>query len=156
MFFTDVPKNKYMKQCFLLFFLSVPIGISAGYRGSYPLEEGKREFNYDNIFSAIAAVESNFNPMAVNHSEKAVGMLQVRPICLKDVNNFYGTNYSHDEMYNPIKAAHVFILYTKMYGAETYEEMARIWNGGPKGMRKKSTLRYWSKVKRKLNNLSHV
>jgi hypothetical protein len=36
--------------------------------------------------------------------------------------------------------------YWKQYGAVTDEQKARIWNGGPRGMRKKATLAYWRKV----------
>ena len=32
----------------------------------------------------------------------------------------------------------------------TYEVYARIWNGGPDGWKKRSTLKYWKKVKKEL------
>jgi hypothetical protein len=36
--------------------------------------------------------------------------------------------------------------YWERYDAVTDEQKARIWNGGPGGMRKKTTLAYWRKV----------
>lgn len=33
-----------------------------------------------------------------------------------------------------------------------YETISRIHNGGPSGMKKKATIKYWNKVKKELNN----
>lgn len=126
-------------------FISIPFCMIGGYRDKVTIVP-EVVSPYDDILTAIAEVESGFAD-AYNSAEKAVGLLQVRQICLADVNRRYNTRYTLDDMRNPVKAAHVFILYTAMYKADSYEEMARIWNGGPRGMQKQSTIKYWNKVK---------
>ena len=42
------------------------------------------------------------------------------------------------------------LAYWRRYGAETDEQKARVWNGGPRGMSKKATERYWRKVESEL------
>jgi hypothetical protein len=41
--------------------------------------------------------------------------------------------------------------YWERYGARTDEHRARVWNGGPKGMKKAATVAYWNKVRRELD-----
>ena len=45
----------------------------------------------------------------------------------------------------------MFDIFCDYYKLETAEEMARGWNGGPRGIDKPATLGYWDKV---LNELS--
>jgi len=135
-----------MRKIFLVtLFISIPFCMIGGYREKVSIVP-EVVSPYDEILTAIAEVESGFSD-SYNPTEKAVGLLQVRQICLTDVNRRYNTRYTLNDMRNPVKAAHVFILYTAMYNADSYEEMARIWNGGARGMKKKSTIGYWNKVK---------
>ena len=103
------------------------------------------------LLTALIVVESGGNPKAYSSHEGAVGILQIRQICLTDVNIRYNTSLELGDCYNPTVARWVCVHYLKMYNASSYEEAARIWNGGPKGMQKKATFRYWIKVKRELS-----
>ena len=102
--------------------------------------------DWPKLFNAVAQVESTHNDMAYNKKEKAMGRLQIRPICLKDLRRKYGVKYQLIHFRNFNKAKWAFRHYGKMYGAVTAEDYCRIWNGGPRGSRKTSTIKYWNKV----------
>ena len=46
----------------------------------------------------------------------------------------------------------MFDIYCEHYGLTTAEEIARCWNGGPKGMENKITAKYWKKVENQLDS----
>jgi len=83
----------------------------------------------------------------------ALGPLQIHRGCWQDAN--IGGSYSQcaDLEYSK----RVFHAYMKRYATEkrlgripTFEDMARIWNGGPNGYKKQATIKYWKKVKEHL------
>ena len=45
----------------------------------------------------------------------------------------------------------MFKIYCRYYNLNTAEEIARCWNGGPKGMQNEMTVGYWKKVSNKLD-----
>lgn len=105
----------------------------------------------------IATVESNNNPYAIGDNGHAVGILQIHPSCVYDVNRITGNNYTLDDRLNNQQSMAIFTAYLTYYGTQyerrtgkqaTAEILARIWNGGPQGYNKPSTLRYWYKVQR--------
>ena len=50
------------------------------------------------------------------------------------------------------KSIEMFYVFVDYYHKESsYEEIARCWNGGPKGLQKKQTKKYWKKVQNTLN-----
>jgi hypothetical protein len=86
-----------------------------------------------------------------------VGMLQVRQSVIDDVNRVY--HFSKDEkytlrdMHTPWLSSEVCFYYLSYWGDKkrlghdaTFEDLARIWNGGPRGWKKKSTRKYWNRV----------
>ena len=111
------------------------------------------------LIAALIFVESGGNPNAIGDRGRAIGVLQVHREVVTDVNRLYGTQYSHQQMTNPVKARQVAALYLQYWG-RAYERqtgkrpspevLARIWNGGPAGWRKNSTLPYWKKVRQTL------
>jgi len=44
----------------------------------------------------------------------------------------------------------MFDVYCKHYNLNSAEEIARCWNGGPRGMNNEMTAGYWKKVENKL------
>jgi hypothetical protein len=109
------------------------------------------------LINAISMVESSGGKNVYNPSEGAHGPLQIRQIALTDVNKRYNLNINLEDVYCIEIASFVFWAYTDMYATEsrlgrtvTREDRARIWNGGPNGFRRKSTLQYWDKVKKYL------
>lgn len=104
------------------------------------------------LLVAIRAVESANGVASKNQ-------LQIREICVLDVNRIYGTSYRMRDVYDHARSREIAELYLAYWGgvyrAETgrnpdYEVFARIWNGGPDGWRKRSTDGYWRKIRREV------
>jgi len=108
---------------------------------------------FEILIAALIMVESSGDPNAVNGD--AVGILQIRPICLRDVNRISsGPLYLLRDRYNIEKSKQMCRIYLNHYATEkrlghepTMEDCARIWNGGPNGWQKRATEKYWEDVK---------
>ena len=107
------------------------------------------------LLYAIGEVESNSKVFAYNREEDAVGILQIRQCVVADVNKHYSTYYKLEQCYSPEISYIIAHNYLTMWGNKyreetgeypTYQVYARIWNGGPKGWQKDSTIAYWNKV----------
>ena len=97
----------------------------------------------------IAAVESGrHGDRAYNARERARGRFQIREAVLRDVNTYYGSHYTVSDCFNHGRSVVVLILYCKIWDCKTEEEVCRVWNGGPGGMKKESTKKYYEKVTR--------
>ena len=102
----------------------------------------------DALIQALCMVESGGNPDAVGDGGKAVGILQIHPIMVRDVNRILGREvFTDEDRWDAGKSRTIARTYLDYYGGTT-EERARKWNGGPQGHTKKSTLGYWHKVER--------
>lgn len=104
------------------------------------------------LLDAICLVESNNNPNAVGDNGKSRGAYQ----CGKNA----WTDSGYPEPYlpnvwSPAKSREVCRRYCIRYAGKngSNEAWARVWNGGPKGNKKKSTVKYWQKVKKKMEEL---
>lgn len=107
--------------------------------------------NISNLISALIIVESSGNDLAVGDGGKAIGPLQIHKAVILDVNRITGSNYRHQDMTNRAQARAVCEAYLKAYGkGATTEQLARRWNGGPRGDTKTATEAYWAKVKKHL------
>ena len=108
------------------------------------------------LLLALIAVESGGDPRAIGDNGKSVGVLQIGASVVLDVNRIYGTRYKWPtDCFNARTSAVICVQYLKLY-TEPYdsdEVIAREWNGGPKGHRKPSTLKYWNKVKQQLEEM---
>ena len=60
--------------------------------------------------------------------------------------------YKMKDRWDRIKSIEIFNIYCAHYGLVTEEAKARCWNGGPRGLTKKATQKYWDKVKDQINN----
>jgi len=107
------------------------------------------------LFTAIAQVESGGDPNAYNETERAAGLYQLRPIYVQDVNRIVGeARFSLADRWDQAKAESMMRIYWQHYCGDgaTWEQMARIHNGGPKGPEKRETEKYWQKVKKVLDS----
>ena len=116
---------------------------------------GSSRRNYgtkEDLFRAMAAVESSNNPKAVNAKETALGLYQIRPMYFLDS----GVKGSHTQVYEPTVARKVCEKYFMRYEPKAFanndiETLARLHNAGPNWRKNKSsTDKYWNKIK---NNL---
>ena len=108
------------------------------------------------IISAIMFVESSYNNFAYNPNEDAVGCLQIRRCMVDDINRILERKnsflrFSYNDRWSRKKSIQMFEIYRKYYNLNTYEKIARCWNGGPNGLYKSTTTDYWNKVKTKIN-----
>jgi hypothetical protein len=101
--------------------------------------------NIDLFIAACGKKESDGNDKAIGDKhlkEHAYGFLQIRKPCVDDVNRHFGTKYKAQDMLgNRALSIWVCQRYIELHctpnrlGREpTYEDVARIWNGGPCGV----------------------
>ena len=114
-----------------------------------------------NILLAIAYKESRIRTGLTGDKNKkdfAHGIFQVRKPAMQDVNRYYKTNYSVDDMKNDVDAnidagARYYKMMYDAYGAKDLESALAGYNGGPKAARtgkNKQANKYASSV----NNIS--
>ena len=117
--------------------------------------DNNKENNTTHLLSAIIHVESSGNDSAYNASEDAVGCLQIRQCMVNDVNRILKRQgktkrYYYKDRWCRTKSIEIFDIVCKHYKWDTAEEIARCWNGGPRGMNYQSTTAYWRKVQKGL------
>ena len=122
----------------------------------YQIFDSKPARELIDIINAISQVESNGNDSAYNASEDAVGCLQIRQCMVNDVNRILikkGSieRYEYKDRWLRYKSIQMFNIYCEYYKLDTAEEIARCWNGGPKGMKNEVTVGYWEKVENQLS-----
>jgi len=109
----------------------------------------------DRLIDALIQVESGGKADAVGDNGKALGILQIHDAVIQDVNRVSTYRFVHADALNPSAAKQICANYLRYWGKQcekslgrpaNYEELARIWNGGPNGYLKDATLGYWKKV----------
>tara|TARA_R110001583_G_scaffold13766_5_gene58743 strand:- start:1814 stop:2386 length:573 start_codon:yes stop_codon:yes gene_type:complete len=111
--------------------------------------------NTTHLLSAIIRVESSGNDSAYNASEDAVGCLQIRKCMVDDVNRILRRQkssiyFTYEDRWCRVKSVEMFDVYCKHYNLNSAEEIARCWNGGPRGINNPATAGYWNKVQNKI------
>ncbi len=106
----------------------------------------------EELVEAMAWVESRNDPNQHNIKENAVGYLQIRPIMIDEVNRLLkkegsSTRYTHEHAWNKECSIEIFENWVRLNNYKDPEVIARNWNGGYRGIYKKSTEKYWKKVK---------
>ena len=127
--------------------MNIPIGLDQKVLTEVP------PINYDSVLvNALIMVESSGNDNAYDAGEDAVGCLQIRRTMVRDINRILkrrGSNqrFKFKDRWNREKSIEMFTIYCEHYNLQSPEVISRCWNGGPKGHKKKSTRKYWAKVK---------
>ena len=127
--------------------------INIDYEFYYPDEW----FDTLDILSAIIFVESCNNDSAYRANEDAVGCLQIRKCMVNDVNRILKRQkstlrFTYNSRWSRDSSIQMFKIYCNHYDLITAEEIARCWNGGPRGINNPATVGYWEKVKDKINS----
>ena len=107
------------------------------------------------LINAIISIESSGMDSAYNESEGAVGCLQIRHCMVDDINRILKRQdsplyYTYDDRWDRNKSIEMFNIFVDYYNLHTPEEIARCWNGGPRGINNPYTLGYWNKVELEL------
>jgi len=107
--------------------------------------------DWGRVLKAIAYVESKNDPKAVSGDQ--VGLLQIRPIMVRDCNRILerrgsAKRYTLRDRYNPVKSREMFVIYQSHYNPKgNIERAIRLWNGGS-GYSVRGTQGYYQKVKK--------
>jgi hypothetical protein len=104
---------------------------------------------YEKFVTALTWVESRERTWEIG-GDMACGKFQITPILLEDYNRRTGQRYELADLFNDSIARAIFDYYSI---GKDFEVAARCWNGGPRGMKKQSTVCYWQKVNQKMNEL---
>tara|TARA_R110000803_G_scaffold11299_1_gene33887 strand:+ start:50 stop:586 length:537 start_codon:yes stop_codon:yes gene_type:complete len=107
------------------------------------------------LVDAMIQVESSGDDSAYCASENAAGCLQIRPIMVSEVNRILrrrglDSTYTLQDRWSRESSLEMLNIYLKHYKIESFEEIARCWNGGPSGMSYSSTEGYWERVQNKM------
>jgi len=106
----------------------------------------------DKLLQAIIYVESRGDSTAVNHRENAVGILQIRPIMVKEANRL-GGKYVLEHRKNVAKSIELFYLVQQFHNPKYDPKIACfLWNGGQKHS-KEGSMEYYNKVMRRLKQI---
>ena len=115
----------------------------------------------ENLVNALIYVESRGIDSAIGDrhlKEPSVGVLQIRPIMVREVNRICKRIGSHQrftlkDRFDRQKSIHMFFIWKELHHKDSdFEAIARSWNGGPRGPKLNRTLKYWEKVEQQLNN----
>ena len=98
---------------------------------------------FTSLIHAIGMVETQYDTLAFNPLEVAVGYFQIRPIRLVDYNIRTGSTYTMNDLFNYKISEKIFMYYASELGPYNFERIAKTWNGSGK-----STIAYWEQVKR--------
>ena len=117
----------------------------------------------DELVNAMIQVESRGNDSAIGDthlgSQYAVGVLQIRPIMVREVNRILklkGEKYRFKlkDRFSREKSIQMFLIWKEFHHKDSdFEAIARSWNGGPNGPKKSRTYNYWKKVENQLAGL---
>ena len=109
------------------------------------------------LLDAMVQVESGGRLDLVGDKGKAIGPLQIHRICWVDAVRYDKTLLLLGGNYEDCKrleyAEKVVVAYWNCYASKnaSWQELACIHNGGPKGFGKKTTQAYWTKVNKEMS-----
>ena len=108
------------------------------------------------LLSALIQIESAGNDFARGrHGE--LGALQIKPILVRDVNRIMGTHYAHAQVTNRTISLFIANAYLSHYGRNLSDEsLARLWQGGPKALKRFSSRAYGRRVMRELQSMENA
>ena len=160
-----------MKKVILLFFL--PFGFSGGgITPNFNKQVTPVDSSYitppvilppqpvDELVNALIHVESRGIDSAVGDTHlqsPSIGVLQIRPVMVREVNRILkrtksDKRYKLKDRFSREKSIEMFMIWKNYHHPKDgFEEIARCWNGGPRGMKNKRTEKYWIKVQKHLN-----
>jgi len=108
--------------------------------------------NHRPLFDAIRQEESKDGVEPFGDGGRSLGDYHISRAYWTDGCEFGNLNWPYDSLvWSRWHSEQVMLCYWSRYGAKTDEQKARMHNGGgPKGMRKASTLRYWRRIRKGL------
>lgn len=120
-----------------------------------------QDVSIDTLLQSIILVESNGDSSAVGDKHMktpSIGLLQIREVMVDEINRILikrgdTMRYFYSDRWSATKSIEMYYIWKEFHHNESAPEIiARNWNGGTYGYKKKATVKYWAKVKSKLNN----
>jgi hypothetical protein len=111
----------------------------------------------DPLLKAIAFIESSFNIEALSADSSGIGLLQITPVMVEDINRINqlrgnSTTYTLEDRLDPYKSIEMYYIFNDYYNHSHPEEIARAWNSGPKWYTKThKTDGYWERIQERLD-----
>lgn len=118
------------RKTFLIVALSL-VSFSAGFcsRSALVPNDPWDNLDWELFTDALIHTESKGNPNAVGDSGKAVGVLQIWPIMVKEANRLAGTHYTNDDRYDRTKSIEIFNIVQNHYNPDHDPLLAlKVWN----------------------------
>ena len=144
--FTQPPINFFMMSILKRFVLIIMVAL-LGFSNKAMAQNA--DFDWNPVMNAIIQVESKGNQKA--QSKDCVGVLQIRPILVHDVNEYlkikkHNKRFTLNDRFNVNKSKEMFVLYQERYNpTNNVEKAIRLWNGGC-GYSLSKTEKYYRKV----------
>ena len=135
-----------------LWLLFIGLPFSASIRGDDKLDWSK-------FFGAIRQVESNGDDTAVGDNGESKGPYQIQKNYWLDGGGKvedYETKVFDRDACEKVMLGYFQRYCPKAVLAKDWKTIARIHNGGPQGDKKKSSLKYWDKVKIEMERANNV
>lgn len=104
------------------------------------------------LLNAMMIVETGCQLDAYDEESGGVGPLLVTPGVVDELNEFFGIDQLKPEHFtSPAMSRWAVLQYARIHGySGNAEEIARCWKGGPYGPQDYSTIDYWIKVSKLL------
>ena len=100
------------------------------------------------VILAMMLVESSGDPTEYRASENAAGILQIRPVMVREINRLLGHDeFTLDCRWCPVRSEQMAVIFADRHGYEP-EEFARRWNAGGAWQGSQAEA-YWERVKQK-------
>lgn len=114
------------------------------------------DYDTDRILDAIREVETGGHPdptNAVGDGGKAIGPYQIHRVYWQDAIQYDPSiGGVYEDCRNEQYARRIILAYLSRYcKVWTDQNVSRIHNGGPKGHKKSSTIKYWKKIDKVLD-----
>tara|TARA_R110000796_G_scaffold201652_1_gene317855 strand:+ start:1301 stop:1780 length:480 start_codon:yes stop_codon:yes gene_type:complete len=119
-----------------------------------------QDVSIDTLLQSIILVESNGDSSAVGDKHMktpSIGLLQIREVMVDEINRILKkqrskVRYVYSDRWSATKSIEMYYIWKEFHHNDSDSEIiARNWNGGTYGYKKKSTIKYWTKVKSKLS-----
>lgn len=98
------------------------------------------------VMQAMADKESSYNTGAIGDKGKSHGLFQLQNIAVKDINDWYKTDYTDSDRMDPETNARMAAMYLQLakdkYGAKNDVEAIAMFNGGPKALTNRNAINY--------------
>ena len=133
--------------------LVLPITLSSN--NSYSNYAIIKAYRWDKMYNALCVIESNNNTRAVNHVSNAVGIIQIRPIYIKEVNRIQQrVKYTLKDRFIAKKCREMFDIFQNYYNFEHSINKAIILHISGHRNFINNNIPYWylNRVKSEMNN----